>query len=412
MKNKKISLFIDSLLAGLLLSSSLIEEMFRVLLSIVFGGNNSFPVNYIDSFIFLVIYFFLLFRLFNDFYRPIIIRSLFATLIIGFLFAFSVLVNRNVVMFSGSFLSLIIRFPLYFFFGELLFYKTSIFQDLRYFIILSIFYCLLFIISPNQSDYMVFSYYLLPWTVLSFYFFAKKRKVVFLFIFLFLFVSLMLYGARMPCLITIISAIVFIVLNTRKNRIPTAFASLFALGIFFVAIFTFRKELLTFLDSNGIESKFISRLIEENVFESSQRILVYKYAFNEIKSNLFKIRGFYSDRLFFGDTFYETNALGIWILDNNRYTLYCHNVIIELFFDFGLVLGFFALFAFVVLLIKAFLLFKNTNNSKDILIYLLLVSFLPLLVSNSYLSYSLLWFFVGYLITYHFGNKKYGYQIC
>jgi O-antigen ligase len=132
-----------------------------------------------------------------------------------------------------------------------------------------------------------------------------------------------------------------------------------------------------FSDKIEITSRTLNMIMEGNIADFSTRINLYKTTWSSILEQPFVGHGLYSDRI---------------ILDGS----YSHNIFLELFHNFGLIIGS-ALIAILLLKVMR-VYYLSDRNQKKLLILFLFYGFVPLLVSQSYLNYAPFGLFIGSLI--------------
>lgn len=173
-----------------------------------------------------------------------------------------------------------------------------------------------------------------------------------------LFVIMLSLGSRTPIVVFLIYVFIDIILKNRKSIVWL---------IAFVAFgSTALIALTSFLESFGITSRFLFLLeSEEGVFgHTSGRDEIYDFWLRVIGDNLLMGTGLFCDR--------------------TPKTPFCHNVFLEVFSNYGIVLGGF-LFVWLLLSIKKAIVLSDEHNRLIIIRYVI-ACFMPLFVSGSYLS--------------------------
>ncbi len=133
------------------------------------------------------------------------------------------------------------------------------------------------------------------------------------------------------------------------------------------------KRIFSYITSDGID-----------VSETSYRDVNYKNALNLI-----------SQRLAFGYGIY-----GLFM-----YTFYPHNLFLEILLGGG-VFYFFIFIIAIILFIKKYIKIKKIDYNVSLLLIFLLSDVIMLMFSGSYLSSTILWFFMGFIINFKLKRKQ------
>lgn len=380
-------------------SATLLEELLR---TIIIGMGYQVPgvVSLIDTTIYLLAYLGIgLVEIRKNEHRSLFLSIVISLMMSLLFFAFSK-INPEISIFRNQFIAFILRLPLFIYLGCELFKVEDFFALFPVMTHIAVIYAFLNILWVSQEDYyMLLSYYILPWAGISYLLWSERKKSIYLFEAIFLCLVLLAFGARMPflCVLFLISIDYFLIRKGRNAKVVILF--LFVL-ICFVLISVFRNEINALISKAFPNSKTINKFLSGDLFEASQRTRIYKSLIHEISEKPLEIRGFYSERIFLGNKYVDTNELGIWITEENQYSVYAHNILIEMIFDFGLILGCVMLMWLLVHIIRGFRCAKRIRDSYylRIMLYFFSIGFLPLMVSNSYLSYMSFWMFVGMLL--------------
>ncbi|HIW74043.1 MAG TPA: O-antigen ligase family protein [Firmicutes bacterium] len=230
-------------------------------------------------------------------------------------------------------------------------------------------------ILPGESYSMSFSYYLLfpaCYFVYRFHTDRKKRLLVFA---LLCAAFMLLLGSRGP----LVTFAAYLVLSTAfslkfNKRTVVTLAVLLAVGI--VCLIFYRQILAAVYEifrMLGIESRTLLLMKEGELFtHDSGRGNIYTLLIRKILEQPLFGYGIGGDRALRGGS-------------------YAHNLFVELFTDFGLVLGSVVVVFLLGLLLRCFWTAKNR-------LWFLLwgcVGFIPLMVSGSYLSEANFWLLLG-----------------
>lgn len=248
-------------------------------------------------------------------------------------------------------------------------------ETCRYFSLIVVFCSLgsfiLMFLRDSQPQYMSFSYNLVFATSFSWvYFFEKKRTMMSLLAAIIGAIMIFFAGARGPLVCVLFSMIAYTLISKTFAKKKPFLVCFFILGgliimLLWQPIVTALKESV---DSLGISSRTIDLMLDGDLFSDSSRGEIQKKIIESF--SLFG-SGLYGDRL----------------LGENHYA---HNLIIELFAQWGYLMGT-AIFALLgILLFKGF---RTKNTSLQMLI---LVSFssgvIKLMFSGSYLAHNAVFF--------------------
>lgn len=202
-------------------------------------------------------------------------------------------------------------------------------------------------------------------------FLLSHKRLLFSLIAIALSIVILLLGSRGP----LVPIILFIfcqrlLLGTNKERIGV---------LLFVAIFTIIlfPVLLDFLSLQGVESRTLNLILSgEAISHDSGRSVLYNAVKEKILENPIWGYGVFADRIFCNG-------------------IYCHNIFLELFTDFG------CLFPMLLLtFLLSCILYMLRHMDKNEIIFCLLFSLcaiVPLLVTGSYLTDFRFFLFIGYL---------------
>ena len=207
-------------------------------------------------------------------------------------------------------------------------------------------------IVPFSGYNMSFSYgLLLP--MVSLYSHRNKYSVLASFL---LFIFVVAIGSRGAAVVFALYIFMDIVLFNKKY-IPLI--ALLVLGII-VSIPIF----LNYLDELGVSSRTLMLLLSGEINQDSGRSEVYELVLTPLLQN-------------------PILGLGLW---GDRYYIdgfYCHNIILEILLNFGLIIGPLIIIVFVYKFIVTYI--RSSSASKQILLKYFISCILPLFLSNSYL---------------------------
>ena len=199
-------------------------------------------------------------------------------------------------------------------------------------------------------------------------------------------------GARGPfvfCIITFIICLLNVVGEKKKlfRVIPLILIITVLIALNLQRIM---RLILRFMSIRGGSTRTIQTIIEGNIFSyTSGRENVYPIALEYIKNHLLIGSGFINDRV------YISRQLGLLSEITGSYA---HNIFLEIGMQFGIILG----SVIIVFLFRLFYqTYKQQSSSEEKLFYtaLLCAAILPLLVSGSYLTFSMFYALLGYSFT-------------
>ena len=216
-------------------------------------------------------------------------------------------------------------------------------------------------------------------------FVKKNRMKTFLLILVIIEVILILVkGSRGPLFILFVYIALKILTEFRKNKkvmIWFVLGSFGALVILF-NISEFLSAITTFLNNNNIYSRNLTLLLNNNIFDDSGGSELHSLAIELISKNPIIGYGASSDVKLLGGA-------------------YVHSFYLELFINYGLILGsvLFVLISFESVRV----LFIRSGVNKDLLLIFLVLGYVMLMISSTYLQNIYLFLFLGLV----FRKKRY-----
>lgn len=185
---------------------------------------------------------------------------------------------------------------------------------------------------------------------------------------LLLFIFVIALGSRGAAVFFTLYVIVDIILFNRKYLI---FIILAIVSIIFLIPLFINK-----LDELGISSRTLILLLSGDFDQDSGRSEIFDLVINPLMKN-------------------PILGIGLW---GDRYYIdgfYCHNIILEVCLNFGIVLGSFLILYIFVFFLKTY--FRSNAENKMVLLKYLIACVLPLMLSNSYLVAPNFGIFLGVL---------------
>lgn len=233
--------------------------------------------------------------------------------------------------------------------------------------ILVVFYAWSFFTGRFSIDSynMSFSYgCLLPMIVLY-----SQRRMISTIMSLFLFLVVVAIGSRGGAFIFVAFIIADAVLSRRKER-----WIVFAVGVVFIILL---PSFMTFLEGIGIGSRTLSLLNSGDIVYDSGRNDIFLICINALSRNPVFGVGLYGDRV---------------LLEG----AYCHNFILEIGLDFGVILGLIILCYLLWRFIHVF--WHTKGENRNLLLIISFGCFLPFMVSGSYLINNNIALWIGILL--------------
>lgn len=171
------------------------------------------------------------------------------------------------------------------------------------------------------------------------------------------FICILVFGSRGALVAGVIYILYDLVKKNKRNLIYITIASFFVLSI---AI-----SFSDYLESLGISSRTLNLIIGGGLSAAEGRDDIYPKALSLIRDNWFTGLGIYGDRV-------------------NMDGEYCHNIVLEILLDFGIIMGSLLILTFFIILINLYR--KLDRPHKNILFKYFIVLFFPLFASGSYLT--------------------------
>ena len=378
-------------ISALAVGAPIIEGFLRVLFQISGLQMNSL-VSYIDNGLFAICYLGLIFIEIHKMEHKSLNLAIVISFIMAISFIASIIIDPDSVRYSNDFRAMIFRLPIYIYVGSECLFSEDIIEKISKYIPVALLYSMLAIFFLNNNDYsMAVSYYMLPIAIVAYLQCQEKKTNKYFAITILLALVLLLSGKRMVllCYLFYIGADIIVIQHRKSNRVIVAFLTLFVVFIF---LFLFDDEIALILLRLFPDSKAISTYVRGEFFSTSGRNSIYALLISSMKQNPVKVRGLYSDRVFFS---YNYQSLDFWVSDANRYSIYAHNVFLEIVYDYGIIIG-----GFIVLLLvtRIFGIFKRLWRTGDlyrkrVILFIFSFAFLPMMVSRSYLAY----YYFGFL---------------
>lgn len=223
------------------------------------------------------------------------------------------------------------------------------------------------------------AYKLLPHICLVCFYAFNERKPISIFISIFSAIFLILLGNRgsMICLMTFILLYVLFMPGTKKNKIVISLILIISATFVLTSI----NRILLYINNVafelGLSTRFFNMLMEGNLLSSKGRAAIAEKLFTAI---------------------FEKPLLGYGVCGDQYIAgTYAHNIGIELWVQYGLIIGTLLFTALIVILVNG-IKTAITKEHKAFILVLCCSSFMKLLFSSTYLSEGFLFLLIGFAI--------------
>lgn len=243
-----------------------------------------------------------------------------------------------------------------------------------------------------DGDYMDASNAMLVGIMSVFYLAYKDRKMVDIILSICgIFITLISGSRNVLVAIIVFWILVFIQMNRRKKFIWLTGILFFGclLLIFYRPILELVSKIATDI---GFSAHLIDALLTNSVFEDSTRLKLFEGFWQAILERPFFGYGVLGDRAI-------SIPKGIW-----HKPMYPHNIILELFIDFGMLFGSLIITWYAIKIIQGF---KSKNEKyKGAVFVLFCCSIVKLMVSSTVWNDQMFFMLSGFLLSYSFQKKR------
>ena len=270
--------------------------------------------------------------------------------------------------------------------------------------IFSVIYLIILMVN-NELIYNVWlSRHFFLASIFTLYDFYKNKTKTSLFVTVFSFIALTMTGSRTYLIFYLLLIgmlfLVFIVNYIKKaslkKRILTITLIVVLLIVSIIVLINFEeicRNLYIFFYQNNIDIRILELLSTGDFFTSDDRTdIIYPAISNLIRNNWLIGTGIGGDRVEIYNIFSELNKLGDGY---NISAYYAHNIILELYADFGVIIAT-AMIAFIIYCY--YNVAKNRKWNLNIVICLSWISILPSMLNGTLLDNTYLWALLGVLI--------------
>jgi hypothetical protein len=234
-------------------------------------------------------------------------------------------------------------------------------------------------------DNMSFAYYYLPFTIYALYkLFAKRTFSNTIYFFAALF-TIVLAGTRGPLMCIIVFFLLYVILQSDlKNKLLIVFMSLAGGAYVYSDYFLINiRSLNIFLNEQfDFRSRIFEYIINQDILNKSNRNILSDRLIEAIQQRPLRGYGIMGDRVITHN-----------ILTVDRGT-YAHNLFIELFVQYGVIIGTLLLLSLFLLILRSY--YKNNLLGKNWILILVSISIAKLVVSGSYLFEPMLFLLIGF----------------
>ncbi len=271
----------------------------------------------------------------------------------------------------------------------------------RYFILLGflLFVPLTFLIINGQSEqnYMSFSYNNIVFVVGAFWL-GIRRKNILMFIFAGIGTILIVIGGCRGAVICILSYVIMEFILNKKIHIAAKIAFVIAVIAIYLNLERLIIELDAILKNFDYDSRTVELFLEGKIESDSGRSNTFNAAIQVIKDSPIIGRGMAGGSRFLIKQMYGVEP---YLLQHG----YSHNLFLELWMEYGVILGTFFIGWIIVNIITGFL--KNRKTGNDCMLYFLMAITLPkLMVTGTYLGETPFFILLALLVNLNCYNKE------
>lgn len=235
---------------------------------------------------------------------------------------------------------------------------------------------------------MSFSYTVLPYVLVVFHALICQKKVVYLIASIMGLSLLFMLSTRGPLLLTLVF-VCYVYISRQRRNLRSQCTTIFVAGLVFSYIQSdwYDKTLIfiyDILESNGIHNQMLHNIMVGSTASSDGRISYMTTVLAKVWDNPFVPHGLCGDRL---------------VLDGR----YVHNIICEILYSYGGIIGFVLIVYFVKKIVSCIKMCEN----KDLIIFLLFAFLGKLFLSSSFIIDNRLYLMIGMLFSIKM--QRYGY---
>lgn len=235
--------------------------------------------------------------------------------------------------------------------------------------------------NMNDNTYsQYYAYMIFPACIISTNEMIRRKSILYGAVAVISFLLTFLMGGRGP----VVFALLFFAIRIIKEPIHRGgklIATLAVGGIGTYVYFNMYSILIgieQLSNSFNLNNRIIAKFLAGSLYESG-RENIYHAALKVIGEHPLTGVGIGTDRIEIARVLNEASAGG----------KYSHNFFIDLFVQFGIIIGAVLIVLFIIFIIKSFLRSRKDSLSIDMFWIMIMICFVPLLVSSSYITYPL-----------------------
>lgn len=233
-------------------------------------------------------------------------------------------------------------------------------------------------IIGNEADDMIgHAYYLLSHVTYIAYWLIEKKSLssgLFFAIGFLLMISMANRGS-IVCLLSFMF-LYYVITRVYKQKFSTKLTVIIGGSLLIVFFNPLTTALLNFMSGLNLNTRVVDKALTSSFMESEGRSDITDAIFKSFGENVFEMHGIGGE-----------NQLGI---------IYAHNLLIEWWYSFGIIIGSILMISLLYLIIKAFL--ESSGVSKFFLLLLITSGFECLFLSGTYLSNQLFFMLIGFSV--------------
>ena len=251
--------------------------------------------------------------------------------------------------------------------------------------------------GDSEQNYMSFSYNNIVFVVGA-YWLGIRRKNILMFVLGGLGTVLIIIGGCRGAVVSIAAYVVLEFVLNKKIHIAAKIVFVIAVTLLYLNLENLILGLDEILQNFDYDSRTVKLFLEGKIESDSGRSNVFDAAIEVIKDSPIIGRGMAGGSRFLIKQLYGVEP---YLLQHG----YSHNLFLELWMEYGVILGTFFIGWIIVSIIMAYL--KNRKTGNDIMLYFLLAITLPkLMVTGTYLSEIPFFVLLGLLVNLNCYDKE------
>lgn len=257
-------------------------------------------------------------------------------------------------------------------------------KTMFYYAMIGTMFSMILIITKNEViyDYMTFGYHIILFVsfIILYSFYNKKRKIFIISIFIIPVVLIYTSRAAWLVLLCIGITVVILEIKSRKQKLVLLIIGTAIVSNGINILKWFINYILAELNINSYASKNILVMLNSVSLEDNlgDRYYLYKNSIEAINSHLL-----------FG--------MGIGKFQD-VYNIYPHNIILDIYVTFGIIVGTGIIVALVILGIKSFALTKNSGIEIKVILVFISCNMIKLLFSKTFIYEQSFWLYIVFCL--------------